>query len=212
MLWDTDELITSMDCVIIWRPWWGMGDKIWKPVTEGLHIDQNPFKKSGLQCVQGMVPLLPVTKETGGLAVVPRSHTEYVQDIVRRDHPEHITSGDFCKVSPEAYKDCSILVEANPGDLILWDSRLIHGGVVGSGRDENDANGLARCAITVCMVPREWATEDVQKARYLAWSDGEGMTHWPHEANMHDFKNSGGRNITWTYMKVELNDMMKKVF
>ena len=37
------ELITSMDCFLLWRPW--MNNQPWKPKTEGLHIDQNPFHK-----------------------------------------------------------------------------------------------------------------------------------------------------------------------
>ena len=40
-IWKTSDLITSMDCVIAWRPWWI--NKLWKPRTEGLHLDQNPF-------------------------------------------------------------------------------------------------------------------------------------------------------------------------
>jgi hypothetical protein len=35
----------------------------------GLHLDQNPFAKPGFECVQGMMPLLPVTDEVGGLQV-----------------------------------------------------------------------------------------------------------------------------------------------
>ena len=50
-IWKTSDLITSMDCVIAWRPWWK--NKFWKPNTEGLHLDQNPFSKPNLETVQG---------------------------------------------------------------------------------------------------------------------------------------------------------------
>ena len=74
---------------------------------------------------------------------------------------------------------------AEPGDLILWDSRLIHGGREGERREEgregsreekreekseeegekNEEEGgkneLARCSVPVCMVPREWASKEV---------------------------------------------------
>jgi hypothetical protein len=66
-LWGTKDLISSMDCLLLWRPWGGR--PAWRPVTEGLHIDQNPFHKRGLQCVQGMLPLVPVTGRVGGLQV-----------------------------------------------------------------------------------------------------------------------------------------------
>ena len=32
-----------MDCFLLWRPW--KNNQHWKPKTEGLHIDQNPFHK-----------------------------------------------------------------------------------------------------------------------------------------------------------------------
>ena len=238
-VWGEEELITSMDCVILWRPWWGPGNQAARPVTEGLHIDQNPFKKTGLQCVQGMVPLINVTKRTGGLQVVPRSHQDYVQDIIRRDHPEHKESGDFCRVAANNYRGAEVLIEANAGDLILWDSRLIHGGVVGHGGDgdhgevhglgvdgdhgevhgqggdgdhgEGDHARLARCAVTVCMVPRHWASQQVRAARLAAWETGDGMTHWPHEVNYHDFHNTGGSNIQWQYRRVHLDSQVKNL-
>ena len=67
---------------------------------------------------------------------------------------------------------------AEPGDLILWDSRLIHGGREGERREEGregsreekreekseeegEKNELARCSVPVCMVPREWASKEV---------------------------------------------------
>lgn len=52
LLWETEDLLVSMDSPIIWRPWWLKGQ--WKPVTEGLHLDQNPFKKPHRDCVQGV--------------------------------------------------------------------------------------------------------------------------------------------------------------
>jgi hypothetical protein len=45
-------------------------------------------------------------------------------------------------------------VKAFPGDLILWDSRMIHGATSGPGlTQEEDAlfEGLARMSFTVCM-------------------------------------------------------------
>ena len=81
-VWNTEEqLITSMDTLICWRPWTaasaeGAG---WQPAVGRLHIDHNPVTRPGKQCVQGMIPLYPVTKAVGGLQVVPRSHTDAIQ-------------------------------------------------------------------------------------------------------------------------------------
>ena len=72
------DLITSMDCVILWKPWGGSKANR-KPVTEGMHLDQNPCTTPRLECVQGMVPLLEVTSQTGGLSVVPDSNSPAAQ-------------------------------------------------------------------------------------------------------------------------------------
>ena len=140
---DTD-LITSMDCVILWRPWGrdpfqatkerGRGATAAppRPRTEGMHLDQNPFSKPHLETVQGMVPLRPVTHGTGGLAVLPGSHTATSQAALRKRNPHLEHCGDFCMVRlPPRPKP--VLVLAGPGDLILWDSRTVHGGMVGEG-------------------------------------------------------------------------------
>lgn len=99
-----------------------------------MHLDQNPFHKPNLECVQGMVPLFPVNGTTGGLAVVPKSHTDTAKSEIKQRYPKWKQSGDWCPIPKRdpLYAE-QLLVEAEPGDLILWDSRTVHGGVVGTG-------------------------------------------------------------------------------
>ena len=86
-IWDTDDLIVSLDVPIAWRQWpKAVNDEDWLPKTEGLHCDQNPFHKKGLKCVQGMVPLYPVTAGIGGLEVVPGSNTDEGQETLRKEN------------------------------------------------------------------------------------------------------------------------------
>lgn len=62
----------------------------------------------------------------------------------------------------------AVLLLAEPGDLILWDSRTIHGGHVGTGAAEaNDE--LARMSVTVCMVPRSRATTEATRYEMIHW-------------------------------------------
>jgi hypothetical protein len=35
----------------------------WNPYVENIHVDQNPYMKKGLQCVQGMLALKRVRKD-----------------------------------------------------------------------------------------------------------------------------------------------------
>lgn len=77
-IWKNENLITSFDTFIGWKPWWV--NKAWKPFVENLHVDQNPYFKKGFKCVQGMVPLKRVrASEVGGLMVVPGSNSESIQ-------------------------------------------------------------------------------------------------------------------------------------
>ena len=63
-VWGKEDLVVSMDAMLLWKPWWH--NNAWLPKTEGLHLDQNPWHKPQLCSVQGMVQLHAVTAETGG--------------------------------------------------------------------------------------------------------------------------------------------------
>ena len=45
-----EELLVSMDGLIVWRPWRLHQDR--RPGASSLHTDQNPAGKQGYQCVQ----------------------------------------------------------------------------------------------------------------------------------------------------------------
>ncbi len=150
-IWDEEDLICSFDSTLLWRPWWEK--KEWTPRVEGLHVDQNPFQKPGRCCVQGMVPLCDVTEESGGLAVVPGSHLD---ESIKSRHRFWDGRGDFCVLfGSDPVQRKKVLVRAEAGDLILWDSRTVHGGLVGTGAfPRNGEAKLARLTQTVCMIPR----------------------------------------------------------
>ena len=204
---DTEDLITSMDCVAIWRPW-GPGSSAKRPRTEGLHLDQNPFSKPGLETVQGMVPLKRVDARVGGLAVVPGSNSRTEMEKLKTRLPNLEAAGDWCPL-PRNDPGCrgAILVEAEPGDLILWDSRTVHGGMVGRGLSTESDGGAAegadsktpphqqreqeeqqqwysdvvRLSVTVCMVRRDRASEDALCVRREGFLSGRCFNHTPHE-------------------------------
>merc|ERR550537_744842 len=179
-IWRTADLLVSMDSVIAWRPW--HLDEAWRPQTEGLHIDQNPFLKPRLECVQGMVPLLAVTAASGGLEVVPRSHGDEAREVLRQHYK---WAGDWCPLSSGCpLPTRPVLLLAKAGDLILWDSRTVHGGKVGTGeaRRGDGEPTLARLSVAVAMTPREKASDEVQARRRAGFASGESFNHCPHEA------------------------------
>lgn len=78
-----------------------------------------------MSCAAGLVTLLPVSEETGGLVVIPGSHKCH-EEVCSRVADE--SQGDFVIIPAQ---DCILqstarLVCAEAGDLILWDSRTVH--------------------------------------------------------------------------------------
>lgn len=98
------------------------------------HIDQSPERR-GLVCAQGIINFAPNGPQDGGLVVVQGSHRLTEQFFKR--HPDVIgrkTWGpkDWFPFTAEEVtwfknQGCHIVkVCADPGDLIIWDSRTIH--------------------------------------------------------------------------------------
>jgi len=207
-IWKTDDLVVSMDSLLMWKPWWASPTKNprWLPMTEGLHIDQNPFQKRTKCCVQGMLALYDVTEETGGLEVVPGSNQPEVQASLREKFPHWNGTGDFCMIrstDPLVTKNRKLIL-AKAGDFILWDSRTIHGGLVGKGEKvPRDPPRLARLSQTVCMLPRSTVSRDVLEARKRGFEMGMGFTHWANSAEI------TSRVTPGDYVPIELTDSQK---
>ena len=176
-IYETEDLLVSMDGMILWRPWHEIPSR--KPGSSRLHVDQNPSTKPGFHCVQGMLPLYAVEPETGGTVVVPKSH-EKQGCLLARNSKWTTLDRDYCVLSEDdPLQGQEVLVPLQPGDLLLWDSRLVHAGRVGLGKEVDE---LSRASLCVCMGPRERATKEVLKKRKEAIIQGWSFSHWPWEA------------------------------
>jgi hypothetical protein len=67
-------------------------------------------------------------------------------------------------------------VLAEPGDLILWDSRTVHWG----GEPTINSN-VIRTVIYASYAPAELASEETLKRKKEAFESYRATTHWPHE-------------------------------
>ncbi len=126
-IWGTNDLLVSFDSLNVTLP--GL-----KPIRAPWpHVDQAP-RKRGMHCVQGIINLSHAGPEDGSLVVIPGS-SKYVEEFFdTKTNPEDWEWRDNRYFSEEDMawfraRGCEPKrVEAEPGDLILWDSRTIHWG------------------------------------------------------------------------------------
>ncbi|KAK3337597.1 hypothetical protein B0T19DRAFT_455480 [Cercophora scortea] len=176
-LWGTDELLVSFDAPNITLP--GRIDVPWAPWP---HVDQSPTRK-GLVCVQGIINLSPAGPKDGGLQLYQGSSELFEQFFV--EHPLQAKPEgapgqvDWYGFSAEDVawfeaRGCTLLkIDAEPGDLIIWDSRTVHQSVLPESEQ-------IRTILYATYAPASLATaEDLRLKREL-FERFEGSTHWPH--------------------------------
>lgn len=176
-LWGTHELLASFDTVNITLP--GRKDVTWAPWP---HVDQAP-ERQGLACVQGIINLSPAGPNDGGLMLMKGS-SKLFNTFFGMNPPDR-TQGigakhyDFYPFKEEHVKwyeeqGCELIkVCAEPGDLILWDSRSMHYAKF----PESD---VIRTVIYACYTPASFAKEEDLIKKAELFKKFETTTHWPH--------------------------------
>lgn len=176
-LWGTNELLVSFDALNITFP--NRADHISREFWP--HVDQSPFR-SGLSCVQGIANLSEAGPKDGGLMVYKGSHKLLEKFLVEIYGEENWKPEDIVKISKEhlewfvqngaeKYK-----VVAEPGDLILWDSRTIH-----YGQEPDKDSDVIRTITYISYSPAEFATEENLKKKKQAFENWNGTSHWAHD-------------------------------
>lgn len=176
-IWGTDELLVSFDALNITFP--NRKDRPRKPSWE--HVDQSPFRK-GMHCVQGIVNLSEAGPNDGGLMVYPRSHLYNEEFFELQTDKSEWTPRDMYLFSREnvewfqskglkPYKVC-----AEPGDLILWESRLVH-----YGDEPSPLSNVIRTVIYVAYTPARLAKEEALKMKAERFHNYGATSHWPHD-------------------------------
>ena len=112
-----------------------------------MHQDLRYFKLSPADKIVGVwTAILPATRETGCLAVIPGSHT---QGMLEHDTPDW----DFVNYGFFGIEDVDldkrVHVELQPGDTLLFHPLLIHGSGTNRGKDFRRAISI-HCASADC--------------------------------------------------------------
>ncbi|PIG81377.1 hypothetical protein AARAC_010046, partial [Aspergillus arachidicola] len=143
------------------------------------HQDQDP-EKPGFRCLQGLVNLLPNGPDDGGLIVCRGGHL-----LSEQFHRELADEERIPAWTPEWYgytergmkwlEDHGCKWEkvcAEPGDLLLWDSRTPHYNLSPKGE-------TPRFCIYTCYMPVADTTNDDLLRKKEAFENWLGTTHWP---------------------------------
>jgi ectoine hydroxylase-related dioxygenase (phytanoyl-CoA dioxygenase family) len=176
-LWGTDELLVSFDTINITLP--NRKDVQKKEPWE--HVDQSPLRR-GLHCVQGIINLSEAGPEDGGLMVLPGSHKLVEEFFDTETDKSTWDPEDSYPFTPEQlawffargitpHKVC-----AEPGDLILWDSRTIH-----YGAEPTEKSNTIRTVIYAAYTPAKFATKEALETKAKIFEQNGGTTHWPHD-------------------------------
>ncbi|KAI1860522.1 hypothetical protein JX265_009921 [Neoarthrinium moseri] len=140
------------------------------PRTKWPNVDQSPFRK-GLQCVQRIVDLSQAGPNDGGLTVDPGSHKAPEPFSVEHTYKSIWSRKDFYTDIPEEIswfekqRFHGHKVVAELGDLIIWDSRLIH-----YGAEPTKKSNTIRMVVYISYAPAALASQ----AAFLA-------KNWPHD-------------------------------
>ncbi|KAM0424276.1 hypothetical protein ACHAPT_010421 [Fusarium lateritium] len=176
-LWGTDELLVSFDAVNITLP--GRTDVKWSPWP---HVDQAPTRK-GLSCAQGIINLSEAGPLDGGLQLLQGSSELFEQFF--KEHPPKAKDADspgqldwygFTLQDVKWFEDhgCKLIkVDAEPGDVIIWDSRTVHYAKL----PESDT---IRTIIYATYTPASLANPEDLALKAELFRRYEGTTHWPH--------------------------------
>lgn len=176
-IWGTEELLVSFDSVNITLP-----NRADKPVRAPWpHVDQSPLRR-GLHCVQGIVNLSRAGPEDGSLVVLPGSHAcveEYFDTQTEHSSWKAEDRYYFGEKGMKWFAERGITplkVQAEPGDLILWDSRTVHWGGEPSAQSDT-----IRTVVYAAYAPARLASPETLAQKKRVFEKFGATTHWPHD-------------------------------
>ncbi|KAL4950798.1 MFS transporter [Aspergillus filifer] len=196
-IYDTKDLIVSFDAINASFP--NRTDV--KPNKPWPHQDQDP-ETPNFRVMQGLVNLLPNGDGDGGLIVCKGAHNLSQEFHVEfKDEPNKIWAWtkEWYGFTEEGLawlknRGCEwVKPNAEPGDLILWDSRTPHYNLSPTGT-------TPRFCIYTCYMPATDATQEQLLTKKAAFEANLGTTHWPNALNVlegEDFLENPLNLSTW---------------
>ena len=172
-----NDLLVSFDSISIHFPPEITKKGIYQEDKENwYHFDQSSNKK-GFHCIQSFINLYDVYEGDSTLSVYKSSHL-YHEEFFK--YFNFSIDKDYYKLSKEQLEffnnleECAVLCSA--GSLVLWDSRLLHQGLLCS---KNRLNKSIRSVVYICMMPRNLSNKKQLRRKQEAFKSLRMTTHWP---------------------------------
>lgn len=155
-VYNTEDLIVSFDAIN-----YGFSARQNLPANKRWpHQDQDP-ERPGFRCLQGLVNLLPNGANDGGLIVCRGGHllSERFHEDMKDEERIPAWTKEWYGFTDRGMEWLEknggewIKIEAEPGDLLLWDSRTPHYNVPAKGTQD-------RLAIYTCYMPVSDASQE----------------------------------------------------
>lgn len=156
-LWNTNDLVSCfggnvIDCDNFTLPW---------------HVDQNSTHGDEIRSIQGIVAL----SSSNATQLLSGSH-KYFKSLSHRCTSNNPYEWEYYEIPNNDYiwkKGLKIVTpQLNPGDMLLFDSRIIHRVI------EHDKRSVAY----ISMVPRSFLSNLIERLRKKAYFKNMGTTHW----------------------------------
>jgi hypothetical protein len=156
-LWNTKNLVSSfdgniIDCDSFILPW---------------HVDQNSTHGNEMRCVQGLLALT----DSCATQLLVGSH-KYFQSMSYRCTSNNLYEWENYNIPDSDYiwkKGLEVVTpKLNPGDLLIFDSRLVHRVI----------EHKPRSIVYTSMVPRKFISNLIERLRKKAFKENYSTTHW----------------------------------
>ncbi len=168
-LYKSDELVSSYDGFGYLPATLKRKDKSW------FHIDQEPNDLS-FKSVQSLVALTDNTTRT--FQCIPGSHLEVANYF--KNNPSKTPSKAWQKVKAEEFSRKPITVSVKAGQMIIWDSRLVHCNSYGSPEE--------RIVAYIAYLPRKGLTQKQMLKRQKAFEEKRTTSHWSYPLKLNSLQ------------------------
>ena len=180
-LWkvNQDDLITSFDAISFHIPPEITGKGFYNG-EDWWHTDQAP-NNNVFSCIQGMVLLYDVYPGDATIRIFKKSNQLHRDIFANNKIKSNKNWYQFKNNDFNLLNTCEkTRVVAKAGDIILWDSRTAHYGILPL-KDRLHPN--LRANVYVCMTPKNLIDSDNLKKKQQGFNDMLMTTHWPHKVN-----------------------------